>query len=187
MQIRTAILSALCIGILAALGGSGCSVTGAASTGYGMFKNSKSGKLESIVYIDGQEAKRNEMKQAATGSSKYKVKEPVGTSPTFKYELKDPTTTGRISYTGIQVHKKVGKGWSDQAEYVLSPVSQDASGQLKPGNTYNLASPGPGFRIADWQGKPVSGMTFEPGTEYMLQFVLRADSSDTATIYFTTR
>lgn len=175
------------VAVLLAVAGVGCSAGGAASTGFSMFKNTRQNKLDVTIYLDNQEAKRNEMMQAAAGHSKWKIKEPVSTNPTFRYDVKDAATTGRISNTTLTLYKKVGKKMSTQPEYTIVSTSTEAAGQMQPGQSYSLASPGAGFRTMDWQNKQVAGATLEPNTEYMLQFSIRADQSETAQIYFATR
>ncbi|MDX2200944.1 MAG: hypothetical protein SF069_18470 [Phycisphaerae bacterium] len=162
----------------------GCS---AASTGLSVFRNTKSNKLDTVVYLDGIAAKRNELKQAATGSSSYKIKEPVSTSPSFKYEARKEGGLGRISSTTISIHKMMGKNPSDQAEYTIYSTTQDVSGALQPGTNYNLTSLPSNYKVMNWQRQQVPGISLQPGTEYMLQFVLTADNSETAQIYFTTK
>jgi hypothetical protein len=177
----------LALGLTAVwLGVAGCSVGGAASTGMSVFRNTKSNKLDVRIFMDGQEAKRNELAQAATGHSKWKIKERVG-APTFRYELKNAESTGRVSNTTLVLYKKVGKEMSTQPEFTIVANSTDASAQLQPGQTYDLTNLGGGWRVLDWESKPVSGVTLTPDTEYMLQFVLRADQSETAQIYFQTK
>lgn len=166
------------------LAGIGCS---AGSTAFGMFKNTRQNRLDTRIFLDGQEAKRNEMMQAARGSSKWKIKEPVSTSPAFRFELKDSATTGRISNTTLVLYKKVGGKMSSQAEYTVVSNSTEAGGQMQPGQNYTLTNPGAGFRTSDWQNKQVAGMNLEPNTEYMLQFSIRADQSETAQVQFKTR
>ena len=166
---------------------SGCSVGGAASTGLNVFRNTKSNKLDVNIYVDGQLAKRNEMKQAVTGASKYKLAAATSVSPTFKYEARTEGVLGRISGTNIQIHKMLKDKPSDQAEFIIFSTTQTPESQLQPGTQYNLASLPGNFRTQNWRGETVSGVTLEPATDYMLVFTVRADDSETAQIYFTTK
>ena len=178
------------IGLVTLVGGLslsvGCSAWGAASTGMNVFSNTRSNKLEVIVQLDGQQAKRNEAKQAATGYSKYKIATPVSTSPTFRYAARKDDSLGRISSTNISIYKKVGSKYSDQAEFVIFPRSNSADAAMQPDTDYNLASLPAGYGCQNWKGETVGGVTLEPGMDYMLVFSVRADDSETAQIYFTT-
>lgn len=170
----------------AAFVSTGCSVGGAASTGFSMFKNSKANALELDIWLDGQTAKRNKMKQAATGHSRYKIATPISTNPSFKYTPVDAEQTGRISGTHLAIYKARGSDMSDQAEYRISPTGTGAAAQFQAGQTYNLSNPGPGFRITNWEGQTVSSVQLEPNTDYVFQFVASADDSATAQIWFST-
>ncbi|MGE3182931.1 MAG: hypothetical protein AB7N71_14970 [Phycisphaerae bacterium] len=164
----------------------GCSASGAGSTAFGMFKNSKAGKLEVDIWLDGQMAARNKLKQAATGHSRYKIATPISTNPSFKFDIKDEETTGRVSYTNVAIYEVRGSKPSDQPEYIITPTGSGAEAQMKSGQTYSLTNPGPGFRIMNWENKDVSSVQLKPGKEYMFQFVIRADDSETAQVWFTT-
>ncbi len=165
---------------------SGCSVGGAASTGFSIFKNTKANQLGVRIWVDGQEAKRNELKQAATGYSRWKIKNAVSTGPTLKFDFKKPDALGRISNITLSIYQKHEAEYSDHAEFTVFARDMTPGGQMKPNVDYNLSSPGSGFKVIDWQGGEVGGVTLKPGWKYMMVFTVKADDSESAQIFFET-
>jgi hypothetical protein len=165
----------------------GCSASSAGFTALSMGKNLSDKDSHLITYIDGQEAKQNKIKKAAMGHAQFKVKGTVGTSPSFKFEWDEDVETGRIRTTNILVYKEFEKDYSGSPEFTIMPVSNDPSGQFQPGTLYNLGAPGAGFRVTDFYGKQVNGITLEPGKEYMFLFSVSGDHSETIQVFFDTK
>ncbi len=173
--------------LCAALVPVGCSASGAASTGFSIFKNTRSNRLDLRVFLDGHEAKRNELKQAATGYSRWKVSEKVSTHPKLRFEFKKPDALGRIKSITCSIFQKFEADYSHQAEYTVVARSNDPQAQMKPGVDYDLGAPGSAFRVLDFNDKEVTGIELKPGMQYMLVLTVAADDSETAQIFFETR
>lgn len=185
MKSNTLIVSILTgVGLAAMVG---CSGSSAGFTALRMGKNLAEKDSHLITYIDGQEAKQNKIKKAAMGHAQFKVKGKVGTAPTFKFEFDEDADFGRIRSTIINVYKEFRADYSGSPEFTIAPASQDPGAQFKPGTVYNLANPGPGFRVMDFYGNPVSGITLQPGMEYMFLFTVAGDNSETIQVFFDTK
>lgn len=163
---------------------SGCSMIG---TGISVAKNLGSNKLELRIFLDDQEAKRDELKQAATGYSRYKVKEPINTAPKLRFEYKKPDALGRITMVTTSIHQKFEADYSHHAEFTVVTNSNDPEAQMKPNTTYDLGAMPSGFRIIDYKGGDVPAVALKPGMEYMLTLTVKADASESAQIYFKTK
>lgn len=176
--------------VLAGLGVSsliGCSAGGAAWTGLTMGKNVARTDSHLRVWVDGQPAEQNMLKKAATGHSNWTVAQPVGTSPSIKFELSDPARFGRITSVIVNVYQKFEADYSHQPEFtIVSRDSMNPEAQMRAGMTYNLGNPGGEFRTLNLTGKDVTGVVLQPGKEYMLQITVRADKSETAQVFFRT-
>jgi len=176
-----------CAGLVAALVTlAGCSVSGAVWTGVNVFQNTQENQLALRLWLDGAEAARNELKQAATGYSRYTVDAGVSTSPELKFEYKEPDALGRITKVMVSIHQKFEADYSHQAEFTIFSTSNDPQAQLKPGVAYDLGNLPSGFEVTNYKGDKVNGVTLAPGKEYMLSLTVRADKSQTAQIYFKT-
>lgn len=172
-------LGALAAGLVAAWG------CGMASTGINVIKNTQSNKLDIQVWLDGNEAKRDEFKQAATGYSQWKIKEKIGTAPRFKYALKDPSQTGRIRSVHLSFFQEYKGKFSDSAEFTIHAADvNNPQAQMQPGTDYDLANLGGQFKVLDFHGKHVPGVSLKPGLKYSLVFTVAADDSETAQIIF---
>ncbi|MCH8806723.1 MAG: hypothetical protein IH986_11625 [Planctomycetes bacterium] len=165
---------------------SGCSVWGAASTALMVAKNVKSNRLGIRIWMDDHEAKRNELKQAVTGYSRWKIKEDVSTAPTLKFEFKDPGALGRISTIIVSIHQKFEAKYSDHAEFTIVATDSSPSAQMKPGTEYDLGALGDGFKILNWENKEVDGVELKPGVEYQFTISVKADDSESALIFIKT-
>lgn len=165
----------------------GCSGVGAGMAALRMGKNASKKDSLLVTYIDGHVAKQNKMKKALMGHAQFKVKETVSTTPTFKFEYDEDAKFGRIRSTVINVYKEFEADYSGSPEFTIVPASNEPEGQLKPGVVYNLGNPGPGFRVMDYYGKQVSGITLQPGVEYMFMFTIAGDRSETIQIFFDTK
>lgn len=165
----------------------GCGVMSAASMGMTVGKNMSSNKLGVRVFLDGHEAKRDELKQAVTGYSRWKVKELVDTSPELKFEFKEPDALGRITTVIVSIHQKFEANYSDHAEFTVVSRSQDPMAQMKPDTVYDLAALPGDYKVIDYKGSEVGKVELKPGMEYMLNLTVKADASETAQIYFKTK
>lgn len=166
----------------------GCSASGAGSTGFHVGKNLLRKDSLLKITLDGQPAKQSTFKKAATGYSRFKVKEPVSTAPKLQFEIEDPDKFGRITMVSLQIHQKFEADYSDQAEFVVT--ARDANNpqaQMKPGVVYDLGHPGPDFMVLNYKGEEVSGVKLIPGMKYMLVLTVKADRSETAQIFFETK
>lgn len=176
----TAAVASLCISL-------GCSATGAATTGLSVFQNTQSNKLDLRVFLDGQEAKRNEWRQAATGYSRWTIKEKVSTSPTLRFDFKKPDALGRIRSVNASIFQKFEADYSHQAEFTIFSTDSSPQGQLKPGTDYPLGAMPGGYSVMNFSGQNVGGVQLKPGMKYMLVLSVAADDSETAQVYFETR
>lgn len=182
---RTCFAAAALSGLLLTL--VGCSASGAAFTAIGIGKNLKNNRLGIRIWVDEQEAKRNELKQAATGYSRWKIKEDVTTSPDLKFEFKEPGALGRISTIVVSIYQKHEANYSDQAEYtIIAAETNNPEAQMKPDTVYDLGNLGEGFKILDWKNQEVDKVELKPGWEYMMNITVKADDSETAQIFFKT-
>ncbi|QOJ15356.1 MAG: hypothetical protein HRU75_12250 [Planctomycetia bacterium] len=162
----------------------GCSVTGAASTGFGVWKNTQANQLDTTIWIDGNQASRDELKQAATGYSRWTCSGDITASPTLKFEFKKPDAIGRIRSIVINIFQKHEARYSDQPDFIIVSRSQDPESQMKPGVVYDLAHLGPDFKVLNWKGEEIPAVQLQPGWQYMMNFVVAADDSETAQIFF---
>lgn len=171
-------------GLAAAI--SGCSVTGAASTGFRMFQNSERVDSHLKIMLDGKLATQDALKKTVSGHSQFTISEPVGTSPTLRFEIIEPEKFGRITMVTASIFQKFEADYSHQAEFTVYNKSNDPMSQMKPNTDYNLGSPS-GQSVNDLYNKEVSGVQLKPGMKYMLTLTVKADKSESAQIYFTTR
>ncbi len=166
----------------------GCSGSGAASSGGRMGINLMKKDSHLKIFLDGEQAKQTKWKKAATGYSRFKIKEEVGTSPKLKFEIEDPDKFGRITMVQFQIHQKFEADYSDHAEFVcVASDINNPQAQMKPNTEYDLGKPGPGFKIMNFKSEDVEGVTLTPGLEYMLVLTVKADKSETAQIFFKTK
>lgn len=163
--------------------GFGCS----ASSAFNVGKNLMHKDSHMTVYIDGMPAEQNKLKKGAMGYAKFKVKGTVSTSPTFRFELEDPTRFGRITGTNIQIHQAFEANYSHQAEFVIYPASNDSNQLMKPGETYNLGSLPGNMKCMNFEKQPCSGVKLKPGMDYMLVFTLAGDRSESMQVIFSTK
>jgi hypothetical protein len=166
----------------------GCSAGGAASTGGRMGLNLLRKDSHLKVWLDGEQGKQSTLKKAATGYSRFKIKEPVSTSPKLKFEIEDPDKFGRITMVSLQIHQEFEADYSHQAEFtVFAQNTNDPQAQMKPGTEYDLGAPGPDFKVLNLTNAEVAGVTLTPGLKYMLVLTVKADKSETAQVYFETK
>jgi len=165
----------------------GCSATGAAMSALRMGKNSSKKDSYLSIYLDGNLAKQDKLKKAYFGHAAFKVKEPVSTSPTFRFEFKDPEKFGRITGTNMQIHQEFEADYSHQAEFIVTPRGSGADGLMRPNTDYSLGSAGGEFRVANFEGNETNGVTLKPGVEYLLVFTVSGDRSESVQINFETR
>ncbi len=181
------------LGTLALLSGgllvlAGCSGTGAAITGGRMGMNLMRKDSHLKITLDGQPAKQTTWKKAATGHSRFKVKEPVSTAPKLEFQIEDPDKFGRITMVTVSIYQKFDADYSHQAEFtVIARDTNNPEAQMKPGVVYDLGNPGGGFKVLNLTSQEVPGVTLKPGMKYMLTLTVRADHSETAQIYFKTK
>ncbi len=175
---------AVAIVVLAAVVLSGCS----SSSGINVFKNLSREDTNLRVYLDGQQAEQSTLEKGLKGYSPFKIKEPVSTSPVFKYEIIEPKKFGDIMSVHLQVHQKFEADFSDIADYVIHTTdANNRAEQMKPGVEYELGDLGPKFTILNKNNQRVNKVEFVPGQEYLLVFTIRADQSESIQIYFKTK
>jgi len=177
------------VALLAGLGlASGCSGSGAGMQAFRIGKNMHRKDTNLRVYLDGQEAKQSKLKKGLAGYAAFKVKEEVGTSPVFKYEIIDSEKFGYIKDVVLLVHQKFEADFSDIADYKIFPRDmQDDDSNMKPGVDYDLGNLGQPFKILDKKDNEVTKVAFVPGQEYLLVLTISADKSETIQIYFKTK
>lgn len=165
----------------------GCSGTGAAITGGRMGMNLLKKDSHLKIWLDGQQAKQTAWKKAAIGHSRFKIKEPVSTTPKLKYAIEDPDKFGRITMVTVSIYQKFEADYSHQAEFtIIASDTNNPQAQMKDGVEYDLGSPGSGFKVLNLTSQDVSGVTLVPGMKYMLNLTVKADKSETAQIFFET-
>jgi len=166
----------------------GCSGTGAASEGGRMTLNLMRKDTHLRIWLDGQQAKQDTLKKAATGYSRFNIKEQVSTSPKLKFEILDPDKFGRITQVTVSIHQEFEADYSHQPEFtIFARDTNNPQAQMKPGIEYDLGCPGEAFKVIDLTGKEVEGVTLKPGLKHMLVLTVRADKSETGQVYFKTR
>lgn len=166
----------------------GCSGTSAAMTGGRMGLNLMRKDSHLKIWLDGEAAKQTKWKKAATGYSRFKIKEPVSTTPKLKFEIQDPDKFGRITMVSVSIHQKFEADYSDHAEFtVVARDTNDPQAQMKPGTDYDLGQPGEQFKTFDFKSSEAEGVALTPGVKYMLTLTVKADKSETAQIYFETK
>ena len=166
----------------------GCSASGAGHTGFTVTKNLLRKDSYLKIMLDGQPGKQSTLKKAATGYSRFKIKEPVSTSPKLQFEIKEPDKFGRITMVAMQIHQEFEADYSDHAEFVITAKdANNPQAQMKPGVEYDLGAPGPEFKVINFKGEDVPGVKLTPGLKYMLVLTVKADKSETAQIYFKTK
>jgi hypothetical protein len=166
----------------------GCSGSGAASTGGRMGLNLMRKDSHLKVWLDGEEAKQTKWKKAATGYSRFKIKEPVSTAPKLKFEIEDPDKFGRITMVSVSLYQEFEADYSHQAEFtVIASDTNNPQAQMKPGVEYDLGKPGEGFKVLNLTSQEVEGVTLTPGLKYQLTLTVKADKSETAQIFLETK
>jgi len=166
----------------------GCSASSGASTGGRMGLNLMRKDSHLKIWLDGEKAKQNKLKKAATGYSRFKVKEPATTGPKLKFEIEDPDKFGRITMVAINIFQEFEADYSHQAEFVIiASDTNNPQAQMKPGVEYDLGKPGPDFKVLNLTGDEVDGVVLQPGLKYQLNLVVKADKSETAQVFFKTK
>jgi hypothetical protein len=185
MKRLTATVTCLCGVLLLA---TGCSGSGAAMTGGRMGLNLMRKDSHLKIWLDGEVAKQTKWKKAATGHSRFKIKEPVTTAPKLKFEIEDPDKFGRITMVTVSIFQAFEADYSHQAEFtVVAKDTNDPQAQMKPGVEYDLSKPGEGFKVLDLTGNEVEGVALTPGLKHKLVLTVKADKSETAQIFLETK
>lgn len=167
--------------------GTGCSATSAAFTGLRVGKNLSRNDCYLRVKLDGQEAKQNKLKKAASGYAEWKIKEPVSTSPKLEYTITDPEKMGRITMVTVSIYQAFRGDYSHQADYtIIATDTNNPDAQMKENVEYDLSNPGDGFKILDVTSKTIKSVDMKPGMKYKALLTVKADKSQTAIIYFET-
>lgn len=168
---------------------SGCSATSAAMTGGKMAMNLKHEGSRLTVLLDGQEGKQNKLEKAWKGpqGTRFVIKEPVSTTPTFRYGLKDPASFGRIASVSFQIHQEFEGDFSHLAEYVVYGRDNTPESQMRPDTDYNLGALQSNFRVTDHRGNPVDRVDLKHGMKYRIVLTVVADKSETILVEFKTR
>ncbi|MBU0641523.1 MAG: hypothetical protein KKB50_21900 [Planctomycetes bacterium] len=172
-----------CVGFLVGCSGSGAAMTGG-RMGFNLMK--KDSYLK--IWLDGEQGKQNKVKKAATGYSRWTIKEPTSTGPKLQFEIESPDRFGRITMVSLQIHQKFEADYSDHAEFiVVAKDTNNPQAQMKPGVEYDLGAPGEEFKVFNYKSEEVSGVELKPGVKYMLVLTVKADKSETAQIFFETK
>lgn len=162
----------------------GCS-TGDASTGARIGFNLAKKDSYLKIWLDDELAKQNKVKKAATGYSRWDIKH-CSTAPKLRFEIEDPDKFGRIGSVMLSIYQKFEAQYSDRAEFTLVARDRDPQNQMQPRTVYDLAKPGPAFKVIDINGNEVPGVKLIPGMKYMMTLTVSADKSETAQIFFET-
>lgn len=167
----------------------GCSVTSGAITGGKMLMNMGKESNYLRVLLDQQEGKQNALKKAWSGPSgtRFVIEEPVSTSPTFSYRMKDPDKFGRVTLVSFQLHREFDGDFSHQAEYVVTSRDTSPETQLKPDTDYQVSNLQANFKIYDRQGNVVPKIELLPNTKYRIALTVVADRSETILVEFKTK
>lgn len=180
-------LNTVLLGSMVTLGLAGCSASSAAWTGMRLGKNLAKNNSFLRVKLDGQEAKQNKVKKAASGYAEWKIKEPVSTSPKLEYTITDPEKMGRITMVTVSIFQAFRGDYSHQADFTILAVdTNNPDAQMKEGVEYDLSNPGEGFKILDVTSKEIDTVKMTPGMKYKAMLTVKADKSQTAIIYFET-
>ncbi len=142
----------------------------------------KSDKPETYVavWLDGMKAEMGDVYCSVGGS--------VSTGPTVRYEITDDDKIGRVSTVIINIFREFGDGWSSNADFVVTAKDiNNPDAQLKQMVNYNLGDPGSDVQIIDRSNQTVGAVTLDPGTRYLMNFVVSADRSETVQVEFKTR
>ncbi|MCA9242418.1 MAG: hypothetical protein KDA32_00575 [Phycisphaerales bacterium] len=175
------------VAMISVLGAGLIGITGCGMLGTGVRVAKNMSHTDNVsVYVDGTAAKRDQFKQAATGYSRYNVSGQVSTSPSVRFEIGDPDKMGRVTSVIINIYQKFEADYSHQADFTIVANSNDPAAQMRPGQTYNLGALPAGFRVLDISGSTVSGVSLDPGKQYLMNLTIRADKSETAQVYFET-
>ena len=140
------------------------------------------------VYLDGQEGKQDKLKKAWKGpaGTRFVIKEEVGTSPKFKYELKDPESFGRIVRVSMQIHQEFEGDFSHLADFVVYGKDNSEEAQMRPEQEYDLGNLTENFKVMDHRGNPVEKVDLVPGKQYRVVLTVQADKSETILVEFKT-
>lgn len=172
-------------GLMIAAGG--CSATGAAWEAVRIGKNVSKKDSYLRIWVDGQEAEQNALKKAYFGHASFKVKEPVSTRPTFKFDFIDPAKFGRITGTNLQIHQEFEGDYSHQAEFVITPASNDTSTLMRPNTDYQLGALPASLKCMNFEKQTVSGVELRPGVDHLLVFTVSGDRSESVQVLITTK
>jgi len=188
MRCSVWLMSGTCATFLLALS-SGCNPMSAAMSGGRMLFNVAGEGSKLKVFLDNQEGKQNPLKKAWKGpkGTRFKVDDPVGTSPVFRYAIKDPEKFGRINTVMLAIHQEFKGDFSHLAEFVVHGRDSKAESQMKPDTDYDLGKLQENFKILDHRGDPVEKVKLAPGLKYRLVLTVVADRSETHIVDFETK
>jgi len=167
----------------------GCSATSAAITGGRMGFNLARSGSHIKLFLDGQEGKQNPLKKAWKGpkGTRFVIKEPVSTTPTFRYQIEDVEKFGRITTVQFQIHQEFEGDFSHLPEFIVASKDNKPESQLKPDTDYKLDELQQRFRILDHRGDPVDKVVLDHGKQYRIVLTVVADRSETLLVEFKTR
>lgn len=181
-RLSIATVAAFLVSVLA-----GCSGTGAAMTGAQIGINLSKQTTYLRIKLDGHQAKENTVEKAATGYSRWRIDEPVSTSPKLEFTIKDPDKLGRITMVTVSIYQAFEADYSHQADFTI--IARDVNNpqaQMKPETPYDLSNPGEGFRVLDLNSKDIPKVDMKPGVKYKAILSIKADKSESAIIFFKT-
>lgn len=176
--ISTLLIATIVIGL------AGCSASDGVRMGLNLSR--KDSYLK--IWLDGQAAKQNKAKKAATGYARFEVPEPVECSPVLKFDIEDPDKFGRITMVSVSIYQKFESDYSHQAEFtIFAEDTNNPQAQMKPMTEYHLGNPPEGFQVMNLTNQEVEGVELIPGNMYMLTLTVKADKSETAQVFFETK
>jgi hypothetical protein len=126
--------------------------------------------------------------QATPGRVRCEIAQPISLGPKLRYEITEPEKLGRVTNVTINIFHEFNGGWSNNVDFiVIASDTNNPDAQMKPGVDYHLGSPGGDIRIMDGNGNTLDRVALESGTKYLMNFVVRADRSETVGVEFTAR
>lgn len=161
----------------------GCS---AVTTGARMGMNAARQDSHLAVWLDGQRAEQSFLKKTVVGRASFRIVDDVSTTPTLRFKIEPADKLGKISMVTASIYPKIKGEYASRAAYRIFTTSRTPESQMQPGEDYNLGGPA-GQMVQDANDQPVSGVSLDPDTDYMLQLTVVGDRSETIDILFRTR
>jgi len=88
----------------------------------------------------------------------------------------------------LNIFREFQGEYSSNADFIVTAADvNNPDAQMKPGTVYDLGAPGKDLRIMDRNGKNLEVLKLDPGTKYLMNFVISADQSETGQVEFKTK